>query len=149
MLGQSVARRLAAAGARVACCYHVRAPCFDGTAGIGVHPWEALPGLLERQDAVVCAASGGVPVLTAAHARTLAVRPAVVIDLGMPRTCAPEVAAAGATVCDLEALESDDARSSIDLRPALAAADGALAAHAAHYERIVAGLRARAPTEPA
>lgn len=144
-VGAAVVKKLTAGGAAVSCCYRSRPPALAvAGAEVTLLPPRRLGAALRGADAVVCAVSGGQPVLTAAESGWIAPdRPLLVVDLGAPRNVAPEFAAGRRDVrtANLDDLNRWDESDGGRLRDALAAGDRILREHGEDYERIVSGIK--------
>jgi len=145
-IGKGIAEKLASQGALVTCCYHVNMPVFSAAWAGRVKncQFSDLHCVLRHQDAIVCAAGGGKPVLTIEHAGMIdTVRRLVVVDLGVPRNTTPGFAteAAGVTVVDIDGLETHWQDEILDMKKVMEESDRIVAEHFGEYERIIASIQ--------
>jgi len=145
-IGKGVMERLASEGALVSCCYHTTVPEFSGTVAgkVSVFPLGTLPNVIRDQEAIVCAAGGGRPILTAEHARMLdTTRRVIVVDLGVPRNTAPDFAtgAMGVTIMDLDGLQTQWRDDVAVMKKVMEEGNRIVAEHLEDYERIIASIQ--------
>lgn len=149
VVGRGLAEGLARRGAACVWAYHrnVPEPLPGGRAPRPrIIPLAALEEALPAADAVISAAAAPAPLLTrAAHAGLLNKNGALLIDLGMPRTIDPGLAACGAEVIGLDELKNWHRERTGSLDRARALCAETLEAHRGFYERIRDSLRMAPP----
>jgi len=151
-LGRALVERiLARRPRRCRWCHHVRRPDLpdEWRERVEIVGLDDLPGILGECGLVFCAAETAEPVLRASDAPALARCPALVIDLGMPRNLAPDLAArlAPSERVDLEGLKHWTATRDGSLERALARAREIVAehkdGHASLMQRFQGGITAQ------
>jgi glutamyl-tRNA reductase len=145
VVGRSLMRKLLDRGASVSCCTRTPSPAF-ARSGLDVVTWYPLKQMgqtIGDQDAVICAASGADPILTATQAAELAPdHSLLVMDLGVPRNVATDFAAGkdSLRVVDLDDLDRWSRGDAGALQQALIVGEHIISAHIGDYERVLDGI---------
>ena len=141
-IGRALAHRFAAGGHEVHWGYHWRAPEIPRIRRDLFRPFNLneLPGRLPEVDVVVCATGGDKPVLHGGHAPCMRTesRP-LVIDLGMPRNVAGDLAASDGTIrlVNLDDLKQWQRREMADLEQVRQLGEAAVADHREMYDKLL------------